>query len=154
MPAFRLRPATTGDEDCLRRLAHEGLRPHVEPLEGWDQAHHDRGFHAVFDPASVEVIECDGAIAGYRQLHTASDHLLLAGLYVAAGWRGRGLGGAVLADTCRQADRAGLPLRLRVHRGNPARRLYLRHGFVDTAVTATRHLMTRPVTRRAGPEAR
>jgi hypothetical protein len=38
----------------------------------------------------------------------------------------------VLARLTREADIAGLPVRLGVLKGSPAARLYMRHGFVWT----------------------
>jgi GNAT superfamily N-acetyltransferase len=48
------------------------------------------------------------------------------------GWRGQGVGGALIAALCRCAVEAGVAgLSLSVEVDNPARRLYLRHGFAD-----------------------
>ena len=48
------------------------------------------------------------------------------------GHRGRGVGGALLRAVIREARGRGLPgISLSVDSGNPARRLYQRHGFVD-----------------------
>jgi ribosomal protein S18 acetylase RimI-like enzyme len=43
--------------------------------------------------------------------------------------RGAGLGGAILADLIAAAGAAGKRVTLHVERLNPARRLYVRHGF-------------------------
>ena len=144
-PRFHLRAATAADYEFMRSVGHEGLRPHLEPLSGWDQDEHDRAFRAAFDPATQQVVETDGGPAGYLHVVLQPGHTLLAGLYLGAAWRGRGLGGAVLAEVCRRADAGGRELRLRVHRGNPAERLYARHGFVVVGETPTqRHMLRRP----------
>ncbi|WP_271217052.1 GNAT family N-acetyltransferase [Streptosporangium carneum] len=49
--------------------------------------------------------------------------------YLVPGLQGRGLGSAVLRALLRQTDADGVPVRLNVLQGSPARRLYERHGF-------------------------
>lgn len=45
---------------------------------------------------------------------------------------GQGIGSMLLRRLQEQSEHSGVPLRLHVVRGNPARRLYQRMGFVDT----------------------
>lgn len=48
---------------------------------------------------------------------------------VRASWRGRGIGSTAMPDLLGRADRAGVPVHLRVDQTNPARALYERLGF-------------------------
>jgi ribosomal protein S18 acetylase RimI-like enzyme len=64
---------------------------------------------------------------------------------LAAEWRGRGVGSALVAHVCAQADAAGAITSLHVEPGNPAVSLYRRFGFVDVARTDFHVLMERPV---------
>lgn len=57
--------------------------------------------------------------------------------------QGRGLGTELLRRVLARADARRLPVRLQVLKGNPARRLYRRLGFVDAAETETHHVMER-----------
>lgn len=57
--------------------------------------------------------------------------LELVELVVTASARGRGVGAAMLATLLTRADADGCAVRLHVDHGNPAARLYRRHGFVD-----------------------
>ena len=59
----------------------------------------------------------------------------------------RGIGTRLVRDVLAEARAAGLPVRLRVFRVNPARRLYERLGFVATGETDTHALMERAAER-------
>ena len=142
---LHLRPATPEDYAFMQQVGHAGLRPHVEPLCGWDQAEHERAFFDAFDPSLQQVIEVEGEPVGYLHLEPAEDHMLLAGIYLREPWQNRGVGGALVEAICARCDAAGVVLRLCVHRGSPAERLYARHGFVVETETATkRHMIRQP----------
>jgi GNAT superfamily N-acetyltransferase len=120
----------------------EGLRPYIEKLFGWDEAVEERHFLETFDPATATMISRDGDIVGFYELVDQGFELFLAGLYIEARFRGRGIGTAVLHDLLALARRRQLPLALRVLKPNPARRLYERLGFRVTRITKTHMLMT------------
>jgi ribosomal protein S18 acetylase RimI-like enzyme len=66
--------------------------------------------------------------------------------------QGAGLGTLLLYSLLGEADAARAPIRLRVLRTNPARRLYERLGFAVAGESATHFLMERtPGTREASP---
>lgn len=71
------------------------------------------------------------------QLEAREDSLFLAGIYVAASHRSKGLGSAIIRDVLAEAARVGKPVRLRVLRPNPARMLYERLGFHVVGESAT-----------------
>ena len=69
---------------------------------------------------------------GRCYLWAGPDEHRLLDLAVRPQWRGRGVGGAVLACLCADAARAGVPLSLSVWADNrAAQRLYRRLGFVQ-----------------------
>jgi GNAT superfamily N-acetyltransferase len=49
--------------------------------------------------------------------------------YLAPHLQGSGIGSGVLHELLDRCDRDGVPVRLNVLQGSPARRLYERHGF-------------------------
>ncbi len=59
------------------------------------------------------------------------DEIDLVDIALLPGARGRGIGGALIVELCREGARDGRPVRLRVERTNPALRLYRRLGFVE-----------------------
>lgn len=127
--AYALRPATMEDLEPMMRIGHEGLRPYVEALWGWDQAEHEAQFRDHFTPASISIILFEGWAAGYLKVEDRGDHLFLEGIYLGREARNQGVGAEVIGDLLQRGRREGRPVRLRVLRPNPARRLYERLGF-------------------------
>ncbi|MBI3789827.1 MAG: ribosomal protein S18-alanine N-acetyltransferase [Gemmatimonadetes bacterium] len=80
------------------------------------------------------VLEVEGVLAGYAIALFAADEGELANLAVAPAWRGRGLGERLLDDVLAVGGVRGVRTTwLEVRESNAAaRRLYARHGFVET----------------------
>jgi [ribosomal protein S18]-alanine N-acetyltransferase len=77
-------------------------------------------------------IDAASGLVAYVTLHLVGDELEILNIAVDRDWRGRGLGGRLLGHVLQQADKMGMNRGyLEVSAGNePAKRLYLRHGFV------------------------
>ena len=60
-------------------------------------------------------------------------------------WSGQGIGGALLDRLIAEAEEKGLGVALCVRPENPARRLYLRKGFVETGWEGVDIAMMRPL---------
>jgi ribosomal protein S18 acetylase RimI-like enzyme len=140
---YSLREATKDDFDFARGVKLEGLRPYIEKLWGWDDETEERQFRENFDPATATIISSEHGNVGYYELVDRGFDLFLAGIYIDARFRGRGLGTSVLRDLMALARSRQLPLALRVLKPNPARRLYERLGFRVTRSTKTHVLMSR-----------
>jgi GNAT superfamily N-acetyltransferase len=140
--SYSLREATPEDTDFAKCVKLEGLRPYIEMLWGWDDETEERQFLETFDPARATMITSDSGTVGFYELVDQGFELFLAGIYIDARFRGRGLGTAVLLDLLAVARNRQLPLALRVLKPNPARRLYERLGFRATRATKTHVLMT------------
>ena len=97
-PDYSLRPATEADLEPMMEIGHEGLRPYVEELWGWDQADQERGYREHFEPEFISIIQSDGDDIGYIKLEEREDHLFLSGIYLRAEFRNRGLGAALITD--------------------------------------------------------
>jgi SAM-dependent methyltransferase len=138
-----LRPASDADREFLRALHHACLRPWVEPTWGWDESDQDRRFDAAFATDGRSIVELEGRPVGTLRLGRDERGLRVDDVEVAPGHQGRGIGTRLLRDVLAEADREGLPVRLRVLRTSPARRLYLRLGFAVEGETDTHVLMAR-----------
>lgn len=135
-PAVRLRPGTEADLEFLRRLHHAAMRPHVERAWGaWDEADQRRRFYDTTDARTHEIVLLDDEPVGCQWVREHDDAIELVRMYLMPAWQGRGIGTRLVAALRRRAAEAGLPLRLRVLRENPARRLYARLGFTETGET-------------------
>jgi len=106
-------------------------------------------YRAAFADAVWLIVELGGAPVGrlYTDERPASLHLI--DIALLPQWRGRGLGGAILADLIADAATRGLAVSLQVEKVNPARRLYERLGFCVVADNGPHDWMERPA--QAGP---
>lgn len=140
---YSLRGATDADLEPMMRIGHEGLRPHIEALRGWDQAEHEAGFREHFVPEQISIVEVGGVAVGYFKMLEEEDHCFLEGIYLGAEVRGQGLGTRILEDLLDCCGQAGKPMRLQVFQTNPAQHLYRRLGFAVTRETDTHLFMER-----------
>jgi len=140
--SIQLRPATHADLEFLYRVQHDSMRPHIERVYGaWDEEERLKRFHAKTDPASHDIIELDGVPVGCQWVRRDPDALFLVRIYLMPAVHGRGIGTHVVNLLLERARRERLPVRLRVLKGNPAKRLYARLGFRVTKEIETHHYM-------------
>lgn len=123
-----------GDWEAVRRIYEEGLAAgdatfevEAPPWPVWDERHHSH---------SRLVARATGQIVGWAALAPVSNRVCYAGVgevsvYVAAGWRGRGVGKSLLAALVESSERHGIwSLYASTFRENDASiRLQLAQGF-------------------------
>lgn len=143
MDSYHLRPATEQDFDFMLDIKLDGLRPYIEQLWGFDYDEQRARFRDNFDAEESRIIVVGGVDAGSLTVSDGEDSVFLAAIYLAAGFRGRGIGSRIIADVVRDAERQGRAVSLRVLKPNRARHLYERLGFVCTGETETHYLMRR-----------
>lgn len=130
----RLRPALLADEAFLLALRKQTMIEHLSRVGlDFDHDHHRQRLLANYPDAHVICVgdEDVGLCKAYRS-ETA---WVLMQIQVAPAWQGKGLGAQVIQALIAQARKDGLPVTLSVLKGNPARRLYERLGFVVAAET-------------------
>ena len=136
-----LRPAREDDFDFLWQLHRDELQEYVAAIWGWDEGWQLDRFREHFDPGKREIILYQGQTAGTVGVEWQVDALYLAYIAINSAYQGRGLGTAILQRLIREAGERELPLTLTVLRGNPAKRLYERLGFVVTKESEIRFWM-------------
>ncbi|WP_233512503.1 GNAT family N-acetyltransferase [Micromonospora deserti] len=117
------------DVEAVAQLRAVVLRADLERLGRYDEQRVRQRLRDAFDPAHTWVIEVGGELAGSVALREAEDARWLEHFYLAPHLQGRGVGSGVLRGLLEQCDRDGVPVRVNVLQGSPARRLYERHGF-------------------------
>ncbi|MCI0636496.1 MAG: GNAT family N-acetyltransferase [Actinobacteria bacterium] len=143
-----LRVAANEDLEFLFALLRASLGPYVEQTFGpWDDEDQRARFFASTDPATHRVIELDGRPVGCLAVRWLADEVRLDRIFLLPAHQSRGIGTHLVREVVAQACAAGLPVRLRVFRVNPARRLYERLGFATTGETETHVLMEHAVDR-------
>jgi ribosomal protein S18 acetylase RimI-like enzyme len=126
-PAFTIRPPRADERGALLALHMQAFRPVVEAVWGaWHDAEDD--FETLVH-GGAQVIDVAGEPAGLLRVVREPHAITLDRIAVGAGWRGRGLGTAVVRRLQLEARERGCPLRLSVYRANPALELYRRLGF-------------------------
>ena len=114
----------------------------------WDDRDQRARFDSVTRVADHAVVELDGQPIGFTSVTSHDADVYLVRLMILPAFQNRGFGGEIIRRILRSADERSLPVRLRVMRVNPARRLYERNGFAIVQETETHHIMVRPVRRR------
>ena len=130
-----VRPATTDDVDAmvamLVEVAGEGRWIGTEAPVDVERRRRRMAADVDAEDAVVLVAEAGGEPVGQLGLHLAPYGVADLGMLVAAGWRGRGVGTALLAEAVRRARQAGAhKIALQVWPHNTAAiALYERFGF-------------------------
>lgn len=90
-----------------------------------------RGYRAEFPKADFHIVERGGVPIGRFYVQRGRREHLLVDIAILPEHAGQGVGGALLDLLLADASRAGVVATLRVDHFNPAKRLYLRKGFVE-----------------------
>lgn len=152
-PQVRLRPVTDDDEPLMLDLMADARQAELSALPDGPQRtmlvqlqHRAQmaSYRAAHPDAAFDVIELDGQAIGRLFLATGPSGVRVVDVSLLPQWRGQGVGGRLLRGVCADADRDGLPVTLHVVRWNPARHLYERLGFVETATDDVYARMDRP----------
>jgi RimJ/RimL family protein N-acetyltransferase len=134
-PAVTVRDATLADVDAavamLVEVAGEGRWIGTEAPVDVERRRRRMAADVEGEDAIVLVAEAGGQLVGQLGLHLAPFGVADLGMLVAAGWRGRGIGAALLAEAVRRAREAGAhKIALQVWPHNQAAiSLYERFGF-------------------------
>lgn len=129
MVEWGMRPATVSDVEAVVELRAVVMRPDLERLGRYDEHRVRQRLRDRFEPAHTWIIEVDDALAGCVALRPAEDAHWLEHFLLAPHLHGLGVGSGVLRELLERCDRDGVPVRLNVLQGSPARRLYERNGF-------------------------
>jgi GNAT superfamily N-acetyltransferase len=139
--SYYLRQVSNADRDFLYRLKKACLKEYVAAIWGWDEADQRRRFISTFVPSASRLVVAYGRAIGQFAVEASQNEVFLSGIYLLPAYQGQGLGSHILSDLLANAGRLGLPVRLQVLLGNPARRLYDRLGFEVIDQTETHIIM-------------
>jgi N-acetylglutamate synthase-like GNAT family acetyltransferase len=134
-----VRQATWQDLDALEQLYTEAMRPYVESTHQWNE----KLFREKFDPTHIQVLTEQGRTIGMLKVIREAIEIFFADLQLLPQYRNQGIGSCIIAKIAVEADQIGLPIRLKVLRGNPVKRLYEQFGFQTISETETAFHMKR-----------
>lgn len=139
-PGLSLRPAIPDDVVWLEPFYEALMRPYVELTHTWNPAR----FMEIYEVGDKWIIQWEGRDIGLLGTHTRINYLYFSNIQIRREYQGRGLGQYLIRQVIAYAKELGLPVRLRVLKGNPAMRLYLRLGFqVDEELENCHELLYR-----------
>lgn len=125
-----VRPAVPADEAWLLALRQTTMDEHFARLGEVPSADaHRERLRQHYD--DIRLILCDDAVVGMVKAYRSEGEWALDQVQIAPPHQGRGLGETAVRLVLEEARADGLPVRLNVLHGNPARRLYERLGFVE-----------------------
>jgi GNAT superfamily N-acetyltransferase len=90
-----------------------------------------KGYRGDYPEADFHIVELDGVPIGRFYVQRGKREHYLVDIALLPDHAGQGVGAALLDMMLAEAARAGVGAALRVDHGNPAKRLYLRKGFVE-----------------------
>jgi len=126
---IRYRPAQENDYEFCRILHHQGMKPYVEPLWGWNDDFQNPRYAKLWQPIRIKIIQYDGKDVGYFETSAVDSAVKLVNIFVIEELRGQGIGGQVVLDFINQYKAVTPKLILNVLWNNPAKHLYERLGF-------------------------
>ena len=140
--SLELSPASASDLDFVYRVTEAAMRAYVEKTWGiWEHRLQRKTVSDSFDTKTHQIISRSGERIGILASSFNNTHIQLEKIYLLPGYQNLGIGSSLIRQLMQHAKQQGKPLRLRVLRVNPARRLYERLGFVATYTTLERIYM-------------
>ena len=122
------RAAIWEDIEWLDPFYESIMRPYYVELNlTWDNTK----FREYFKPQCTKIIQADGRDIGLLQVQERLDCIYLCDIQLDREYRNQGIGTSLIESVIRSAIIANKPVRLRVLRGNPAKKLYIRLGFKE-----------------------
>jgi GNAT superfamily N-acetyltransferase len=143
--SLSLRPATVDDREFAYATTRDTMREYTVATWGtWNEEDVRRRTNENIDAGTTSIILLGAARIGIRVVEHEADCIRLAQLFILPAYQRRGLGSKLIGQLLAEARAAGLPLRLRVLRVNPAFNLYQRMGFKVVEATPERYFMEHP----------
>ncbi len=122
---YTTRPATDADIEWLDPFYEALMKPYVELTHKWDKTK----FRKSFSPEHTGIIQSDGQDIGMLKVERKNKYIFLGDIQIKKEFQRKGIGSRLISELIQQSKSEGLPIRLRVLKGNPAIRLYQRLGF-------------------------
>lgn len=129
LPKVTLAPAQQTDLDDLVAIRIEAMRESLERIGRFDPVRARERFANSFDAQDTRYIEVSGERVGFVVVKRHDDELVLDHLYLKLAAQGSGVGAAALSLIFKEADAAGLPIKVGALKESASNRFYVRHGF-------------------------
>ena len=150
-PDFTVRPARSDDAEFLLAV-YASTREEELSVVAWSDEQREAFLRQQFTAqdtywrglrpnADWDVIEVDARLAGRFYVDRMENEIRIVDIALAPEFRDMGIGSALIADVLAEGQRSGRPVTIHVERGNRARALYERIGFVQIDSTGVYDLL-------------
>ena len=127
---LKLRPATINDKAYLYDLARIVYKELIIDQFGeWDEKAQRNKFDRKWEKAGYQIIEMKDSRIGTIRVTVAGDHIRLNEIQIHPEHQRQGIGSALVSKQLSIARKLGIPMRLRLLKGNRAVDFYQRLGF-------------------------
>jgi GNAT superfamily N-acetyltransferase len=138
----RLRLANLADSEFAYEVVCKTIRPYVEQTFGiWQEAQVRAMLANNISAGVTKIIMAGAKPLGILTVRESESHVQLNQLFVLPQHQRNGVGTELVRHILQRAEQLGVPVRLRVLRVNPAKRLYDRLGFFVTSEEPQRFYM-------------
>jgi GNAT superfamily N-acetyltransferase len=139
-----LRTASANDSEFAFAVRETAFARYAELAVGWCETEERRLHARRFNAHDFRIITAAGVDVGVLAVRIETDHMKVNQLFILPEHQGKGMGAVCMQIVLDEARRLGLPVRLRVLKGNPrALAFYLRVGFCVAGETDTHILLVR-----------
>ncbi len=121
---YTLERATKSDLDICDRIHTENMKEYVETVYSWNPTL----FRNSFVAKDYQVIKYQNEIIGFIKVVVSENSIYLGEIQIASNYQNRGIGTNIL-ENITATKLNNQRLWLRVIKGNPAEKLYIRLGF-------------------------
>lgn len=121
---YTLERATKSDLDICDRIHTENMKEYVETVYSWNPTL----FRNSFVAKDYQVIKYQNEIIGFIKVVVSENSIYLGEIQIASNYQNRGIGTNIL-ENITATKLNNQQLWLRVIKGNPAEKLYIRLGF-------------------------
>jgi ribosomal protein S18 acetylase RimI-like enzyme len=140
--SISLRLANPADSEFAYEVLCRTIRPYAEQTFGlWQEAQVRNMLASNISAGVTKIVVAGIEPVGILSVRELEDHLQLEQIFLLPGCQGNGIGTELVREILLRAKQLQVPVRLRVLRVNPAKRLYERMGFFVTAEEPQRFYM-------------
>jgi len=145
---IKCRPAHEKDVDFLYALHVATMKQYVEEVWGWDDGVQESLFRKNYAHAQTQIITLDGKDIGMLSVEDRENDVFLRVIEIHPKYQGKGIGTDLINKVIAEGAQNMKPVRLRVLKVNPAKRLYERLGFSTVEETLTHYIMRTSISRK------
>jgi len=143
---IQLRDAKIGDMDFLLELKREGFKHYIDEIWGWDDKKQIEYIKEELNnkKVPVKIIVYNGENVGYCSAELRENgEFFMSNIAVLQKYRNLSIGVKLMLEQLKENDKAGIVTTLQVFKGNKAKSMYDKMGFVVYGETGTHFLMRR-----------